>query len=120
MFGRHELIGFLILIHEQTGYFNLEHQLLLQAIASQATIAVENAQLYASVSQEQLRLTAVLQSAAHAILVFDADGCLSLFNPAGEKLFTDYDAKLGLPLARGCGYDLLIQLLDVLALLQSQ
>ena len=112
MFGRHELIGFLILIHEQTGYFNLEHQLLLQAIASQATIAVENAQLYASVSQEQLRLTAVLQSAADAILVFDADGCLSLLNPAGEKLFTDYDAKLGLPLARGCGYDSLIELLE--------
>ena len=112
MFGRHELIGFLILIHEQTGYFNLEHQLLLQAIASQATIAVENAQLYASVSQEQLRLTAVLQSAADAILVFDADGCLSLLNPAGEKLFTDYDAKLGLPLARGYGYDSLIELLE--------
>jgi signal transduction histidine kinase len=33
-------------------------------------------------------------------------------NPAGEKLFTDYDAKLGAPLARGCGYDALIELLD--------
>jgi signal transduction histidine kinase/DNA-binding response OmpR family regulator len=112
MFGRHELIGVLILIHEQTGYFNLEHQLLLQAIAGQAAIAVENAQLYASVAKEQLRLTAVLQSAADAILVFDADSCLSLLNPAGEKLFIDYDAKLGLPLARGCGYDSLIELLD--------
>ena len=112
MFGRHELIGFLILIHEQIGYFNLEHQLLLQAIASQAAIAVENAQLYASVAKEQLRLTAVLQSAADAILVFDADSCLSLLNPAGEKLFTDYDAKLGLPLARGCGYNSLIELLE--------
>jgi len=112
MFGRQELLGFLILIHEQTGYFNLEHQLLLQAIAGQAAIAVENVQLYASVAKEQLRLTAVLQSAADAILVFDADGCLSLLNPAGEKLFTDYDAKLGLPLARGCGYDSLIELLE--------
>ena len=61
MFGRHELIGFLILIHEQTGYFNLEHQLLLQAIAGQAAMAVENAQLYTNVAKEQLRLTAVLQ-----------------------------------------------------------
>ena len=112
MLGRHELIGFLILIHEQTGYFNLEHQLLLQAIAGQAAIAVENVQLYASIAKEQLRLTAILQSAADAILVFDADSCLSLLNPAGEKLFTDYDAKLGLPLARGCGYDSLIELLE--------
>jgi two-component system phosphate regulon sensor histidine kinase PhoR len=59
-----------------------------------------------------MRLNAVLQSAADAILVFDADGCLSLLNPAGEKLFTDYDAKLGLPLARGRGYDSLIELLE--------
>jgi len=112
MFGRHELIGLLILAHEQTGYFNMDHQLLLQAITSQAAIAVENAQLYSSVEKEQLRLNAVLQSAADAILVFDADGCLSLLNPAGEKLFTDYDAKLGLPLARGRGYDALIELLE--------
>ena len=112
MFGRHELIGLLILTHEQSGYFNLDHQLLLQAITSQAAIAVENAQLYSNVAKEQLRLNAVLQSAADAILVFDADGCLSLLNPAGEKLFTDYDAKLGLPLARGRGYDTLIELLE--------
>jgi signal transduction histidine kinase/CheY-like chemotaxis protein len=113
MFGRHEVIGLLILTHEQTGYFNLDHQLLLQAITSQAAIAVENAQLYSSVAKEQLKLNAVLQSAADAILVFDADGCLSLLNPAGEKLFTDYEVKLGLPLARGRGYDSLIELLDI-------
>jgi signal transduction histidine kinase/DNA-binding response OmpR family regulator len=112
MFGRHELIGVLILTHEQSGYFNLDHQLLLQAIASQASIAVENAQLYSSVAKEQLRLNAVLQTAADAILVFDADGCLSLLNPAGKQLFTNYDAKLGLPLARGQGYDALIELLE--------
>ena len=112
MFGRHELIGLLILVHEQIGYFGLEHQLLLQAIASQAAIAVENAQLYSSVAKEQLRLSAVLQSAADAILVFDADGCLSLSNPAGENFFAGYDAKLGLPLARGSGYDSLIELLE--------
>jgi two-component system NtrC family sensor kinase len=112
MFGRFALIGLLVLIHEQSGYFNVEHQLLLQAIASQAAIAVENAQLYTSVSKEQQRLNAVLQSAADAILMFDADNCLSLLNPAGEKLFTDYDVKLGLPLARGYGYDSLIGILD--------
>ena len=112
MFGRHELIGLLILTHEQEEYFNLEHQLLLQAIISQAAIAVENAQLYSSVAKEQLKLNAVLQSAADAILLFDADGCLSLLNPAGEKFFMGYDAKLGLPLARGRGYDSLIELLE--------
>ncbi len=112
MFGRLELIGLLLLTHEQTGYFNLEHQLLFQAIASQAAIAVENTQLYEVLLHEQQRSTAVLQGAADAILMFDADGCLSLLNPAAEKLFTDYEAKLGLPLARGCGYDALIEQLE--------
>ncbi|MGB8982413.1 MAG: response regulator [Anaerolineales bacterium] len=112
MFGRRDLIGLLILNHEKVDYFNIEHQLLLQAIASQAAIALENAQLYASVAHEQQRLAAVLQSAADPILMFDAGGCLSLINPAAEALFTDYEARLGLPFARGHGYDTLIALLD--------
>ncbi|MFZ5822670.1 MAG: response regulator [Chloroflexota bacterium] len=112
MFGRLDLIGLLVLTHEKVKYFNTDHQLLLQAIASQAAIAVENAQLYASVSHEQRRLAAVLQSAADAILMFDSDGCLVLLNPAAEKLFTDYETKLGLPLARGRGYDRLIDLVE--------
>ena len=112
MFGRLDLLGLLILTHEQTGYFTIEHQLLLQAIASQSAIAVENAQLYANVAREQQRLNAVLQSAADAILMFDAENCLSLLNPAAEKLFTGYDVQLGLPLARGYGFDSLISLLD--------
>jgi signal transduction histidine kinase len=112
MFGRLDLIGLLILTHEETEYFNLEHQLLFQAIASQAAIAIENAQLYEVLLHEQQRSAAVLEGAADAILMFDADGCLSLLNPAAEKLFTDYEAKLGLPLARGCGYDVLIEHLE--------
>ena len=112
MFGRLSLIGLLILTHEQQGYFNLEHQLLIQAIASQASIAIENAQLFSMVAQEQQRVDAVLQSAADAILMFDSKGCLSLLNPAAQKLFTDYEVKLSLPLERGRGYDAFIDLLE--------
>lgn len=112
MFGRLELIGVLVLAHEQAGYFRLEHQLLLQAITSQAAIALENAQLYASMAHEKQRMTAVLESVADSIVMFDARGNLLLLNPAGEKLFTDYCAKIGLPLARNCGYDALLELLD--------
>jgi CheY-like chemotaxis protein len=42
MFGRLDLLGLLILTHEQKNYFRLDHLLLLQAIASQAAIAIEN------------------------------------------------------------------------------
>ena len=97
MFGRLGLLGLLVLAHEQSGYFRLEHRLLLQAIAGQAAIAVENAQLYSSAAREQQRMAAVLEKAADAILMFDADGKLSLLNPAGWKLFSNGNAKLGAP-----------------------
>jgi signal transduction histidine kinase len=112
MFGRYSLLGVLVLANEQTSYFTLDHLLLLQVITSQASIAVENAQLYDKMSQEQQRLSAVLQSAADAILMFDGEGRLSLVNPAGQKLFTDYEAKIGQRLASGSGYDSFLHLLD--------
>jgi CheY-like chemotaxis protein len=73
MFGRLNLIGLLVLIHEQSNYFKEDHKLLLQAIAGQAAIAIENARLYTNMAQEQQKLTAILQSAADPIIMFDAD-----------------------------------------------
>jgi signal transduction histidine kinase len=102
----------LILTHEQENYFTLDHLLLLQAIASQAAIAVENAGLYSNVAQEQKRLAAVLQHAAEAILMFDAHGRLILLNPASEKLFTDFNANINQPLPAGHGYDAFIKMLE--------
>lgn len=112
LFGRLNLIGLLVLIHEQADYFKEEHQLLLQAIASQAAIAIENARLYTNMAQEQQRLTAILQSAADPIFMFDADESLSMLNPAANSLFSDYETKIGLPFARGRGYDKLIEALE--------
>jgi CheY-like chemotaxis protein len=110
MFGRTDLIGMLVLTHEQSGYFKVDHKILLQAIASQAAIAVENAQLYESVSQEQERMSVVLHSAPHPIVMFDVDGTVILANPAAEKLFSGM--KRGEQLERGHGYDDLLDFLD--------
>jgi len=112
MFGQMDLIGFLVLVHEQVGYFTIDHQSLLQAIAGQASVAVENARLYTNMAQEKQKLDAILQSAANAILMFDEDGCLSMLNPAAEALFNNNLATVGLPLARGQGYDMLIDALE--------
>jgi signal transduction histidine kinase/DNA-binding response OmpR family regulator len=112
LYGRKNLLGLLILTHEQEKYFNTGHLLLLQAIASQAAIAIENARLYYNVTQEQKRLDAVLQHAAEAILMFDAQGKLILLNPAGERLFTDLKTRIGQVLPAGQGYDPFIQLLS--------
>jgi CheY-like chemotaxis protein len=112
LFGRSNLLGLLILAHEQEKYFNLENQLLLQAIASQAAIAIENAHLYTSMEHERRRLEVILQSAADVIMIFDADGRLSLVNPAGERLFSDQRVGIGMQLEQGHGYDELINLLE--------
>jgi signal transduction histidine kinase len=105
MAGRLDLLGVFILAHEQPNYFNVEHQLLLQAIASLASIAVENARLYTSLIQEEQKFTAVLNNAADAILMFDVEKQLMLVNPAGRKLFNDHEIKIGQPLPDGLGYD---------------
>jgi signal transduction histidine kinase/DNA-binding response OmpR family regulator len=110
--GRRQLLGLLVLTHEQEKYFGTEHLLLLQAIASQAAIAIENARLYSEMAQEEKRLAAVLHHAAEAILLFDQKGNLTLLNPTAEKLFTDFKAKLHQPLPAERGYDALNQLLQ--------
>ncbi|NCP86026.1 response regulator [bacterium] len=46
LFGRTELLGLLILANETPNYFLTEHFLLLQAIAGQAAIAIDNARLF--------------------------------------------------------------------------
>lgn len=112
MAGRLDLLGIFILAHEQPKYFTSAHQLLLQAIASQTSIAVENAQLYTSLIQEEQKFTAVLNNAADAILMFDAGKRLLLANPAGRKLFTDYDLKVDQALPAGLGYDSFLHMLD--------
>ncbi len=112
LIGRQKLLGLLILGHEQSHYFKLEHLVLLQAIACQATIAVENAQFYEEMARERQLLSAVLQSAADAILMFDEQDRLLLYNPAGQKLFGDFQEKLGKPLTDGSSYEPFVQLLQ--------
>ncbi|HEU0296308.1 MAG TPA: ATP-binding protein [Anaerolineales bacterium] len=80
--------------------------------ADRATIAHDNPQIYNKPESQQGQLATVLQSAADAILMFDAGARLTLVNLAGQKLFTDYEAKLGQRLSAGAGYDSFLQLLD--------
>jgi CheY-like chemotaxis protein len=112
MFGRFDLLGVLILAHEQAGYFRLEQRLLLQAIASLAAIALENAQLYAHATGGLQNPAAGLQGVIEAALIFDKDGHLVWAGEAGKKLFPDSTQAAGGPVQPGHGYDALIELLE--------
>lgn len=106
--GRFDLVGLILLVHERKFYFNADHLILTQAIASQAGIALENCRLYNELSKEEERISALLNSAADGILMFGADGCLSILNPTAKNLFPGEDAKPGLPLPRNQNYETLI------------
>ena len=112
IFGRYALLGLIILTHEQESYFSSDHLLLLQAIASQAAIAIENTRLYSVVLQEQKKVAAILRHASEAILLFDEQGNLTLLNPAGEQLFLMHSMKMNQPLPIDYGYDGLIKLIE--------
>jgi CheY-like chemotaxis protein/signal transduction histidine kinase len=112
MLGRFDLLGLLVLAHEQTDYFTMEHKLLLQAIASQAAIAVENAQLHETGSLEQQRMMAILENSAGPILLFDHQNRLIMSSPTACKLFDKEDLLPGQPLRRGRGFDHLIDIID--------
>jgi signal transduction histidine kinase/DNA-binding response OmpR family regulator len=61
LLSRRGAIGVLSLQHSQVSYFNSDHITLLQAIASQAAIAIENAQLYAIEHKRVSELVALNQ-----------------------------------------------------------
>lgn len=109
IFGRFELLGLLALAHEQPDYFSQEHMLLLQAIASQAAIAVENAQLYAGTAQQ---LPGSLSNPVQAVLVFDKEARLVSINPPAGDLFAQQPLAPGQPLPTGAGYEALATLLQ--------
>lgn len=89
LFGRRDLLGLLFLTHEMENYFSLEQLLLLQAIASQAAIAIENVRLYENVTQEQKRLEKVknefIATASHDLKnpIMSISGYSDLLSKAG-------------------------------------
>ncbi len=112
LIGRIDLIGLLVLTHEQPEYFKSDHLLLSQAIASQAAIALETLRLQSDTAVEQQHSAAILRNTADAFLRVDAAGRLSWLNPAGEKLFTDGQARIGQPLAQEPGYETFLAMLE--------
>ncbi|MFN2235770.1 MAG: response regulator [Anaerolineales bacterium] len=61
LLGHQDVIGILMLTHNQHAYFKLNQLEILQAIASQAAIAIENAQLYATERKRVNELVALNQ-----------------------------------------------------------
>ena len=83
----HSLLGFLIVGPKRSGdpYF-AEDIDLLETLVGQASIATKNAQLYGEVVLVNEYVDNILSTMESGVIAVNADGMISLFNPAAERL----------------------------------
>lgn len=73
---REELVGVLTLVHATPGFFGSDHLALLQSIADQAGIAVNNARLYESLQATNRRYHELFDDSIDPILVTNLEGVI--------------------------------------------
>lgn len=83
---RQRIIGVLTLVHDEPHKFGPDDMPLLNAIAGQAAIALENAHLFKETEQERQKLSAIINSTQDAVLVTTPDNEVLLLNPAAEEM----------------------------------
>lgn len=83
---RQRVIGVLTLVHDEPNQFKESDLPLLNAIAGQAAIALENAQLFKQTEQERVKLSAIINSTQDAVLVTTPQNETLLLNPAAEEI----------------------------------
>ncbi len=98
-----ELIGVLYVFRAYGTRFTPNDRQVLASFADQAAVAVHNAQLYESVSQEKHRLDAILEYTADGVLILDSGHRIVVFNRALAQLSGWPAAK-----ALGCHHDEII------------
>ena len=82
------VLGVIIVQHYTTpNVYDESHQVLLETIASQAAIAIENARLFEEVQREKQYSESLVVNSPAAIVVVDTDHNVTSWNPAAEKLF---------------------------------
>ncbi|MCL4877956.1 MAG: GAF domain-containing protein [Anaerolineae bacterium] len=99
MHARGRIIGIVSVMHYEPYTFSEEQTGVLQAVADQLGVALDNAKLFEDTRTKQNRLSAVINSTADAIIATDKRGIVNLVNPAAEGMF-EIKAKnlLGKPL----------------------
>ncbi|MBN1936980.1 MAG: GAF domain-containing protein [Anaerolineae bacterium] len=95
-----EVVGAILLYHQDVDHFELEHQRLLDAISSQLGVMVSNTEMFRLLREATGRLgsmllvqqldaaksQAILEGVADGVMVMDAKGKVTLFNAAAERI----------------------------------
>lgn len=87
MHARGRIIGIVSVMSYSPYTFTAEQTQVLQAIADQLGVALDNASLFEETRARQRRLSAVIDSTADAIIAIDKRGLINLVNSATETLF---------------------------------
>ncbi len=94
-----EAIGGLLLTAPEPGRFHAKDVDLLMAIGAQAAISLENSALYEQARLERARVEALLNQTGDPVIVTDAAGWITRFNPAAAKWLKLNDDAIGQPLS---------------------
>jgi len=88
MLAGDRVLGVIIVQHYTTPHiYDESHQVLLETIASQAAIAIQNAYLFEEIQREKQYSESLILNSPIAIVVEDSDHKIVTWNPAAEKLF---------------------------------
>lgn len=85
-FFEDQVYGILTLEHPEPAHFADSDKRLAKAVASQASAAMRNAQLFDRTQAQQRQLEAVLTSTSEALFSIDPRNRLGLMNPAAEEV----------------------------------
>jgi signal transduction histidine kinase len=110
---RQRVLGVLTVVHDEPHKFTEADLSLLNAIAGQAAIALENAQLFKETEQERIKLSAIINSTQDAVLVTTPENNVLLLNPAAQEILEITNQPWeGLPIAELTTNQKLLQLLS--------
>lgn len=86
MVTHQRVMGVIFIFRSYPGIFTPNDRVLLSAFADQAAVAIQNAQLYRSVTKNKQHLDAVLDTAADGILILSAGQIIDRCNPAFTRM----------------------------------
>ena len=105
-----EVLGVVYVNSRAVGKYTADSVQLLQLLANDASVAIENARLFSRIAETRDRLAAILNSSRDGVLMFDVSGRIIVANPMIEQMWSMRRSDLeGQSLARlleAPGFDL--------------